>query len=234
MKLCIDTFNEEVLEEVLASGLIHGLTMNPLVMAEEGRTDYLDRVQRMSARVAGPVLVQVVSRDPGRMLEEARLLAGLGPRIHVKIAFDGAPAAGVIRRLHDEGITTAATIIYNALQAYLAAEAGASIVALFEGGLHGISKNPIAVDRSERPSIARAARQIVDRHGYSARVLVGAREPIQVVEAALAGAHLCTVKLPVFRDLFHDHETAFRIGAFTDAWRSVYGDHDWIDRPAER
>ena len=234
MKLCIDTFNEEILEEVLTSGLIHGLTMNPLVMAEEGRTDYLERVQRMSARVAGPVLVQVVSRDPERMLEEARLLAGLGPRIHVKIAFDGAPAAGVIRRLHDEGIKTAATIVYNALQAYLAAEAGASIVALFEGGLHGISKNPIAVDRSERPSIARAARRIVDRHGYSARVLVGAREPIQVVEAALAGAHLCTVKLPVFRDLFHDHETAFRIGAFTDAWRGVYGDRDWIDRPAGR
>ena len=230
MKLCIDTFNEEILEEVLGSGLIHGLTMNPLVMAEEGRTDYLDRVQRMSARVAGPVLVQVVSRDPARMLEEARLLAGLGPRIHVKIAFDGAPAAGVIRRLRDDGIKTAATIIYNALQAYLAAEAGAAIVALFEGGLHGISKNPIAVDRSERPSIARAARQIVDRHGYSARVLVGAREPIQVVEAALAGAHLCTVKLPVFRDLFHDHETAFRIQAFTDAWRGVYGDRDWIDR----
>ena len=234
MKLCIDTFNEEILEEVLTSGLIHGLTMNPLVMAEEGRTDYLERVQRMSARVAGPVLVQVVSRDPERMLEEARLLAGLGPRIHVKIAFDGAPAAGVIRRLHDEGIKTAATIVYNALQAYLAAEAGASIVALFEGGLHGISKNPIAVDRSERPSIARAARRIVDRHGYSARVLVGAREPIQVVEAALAGAHLCTVKLPVFRDLCHDHETAFRIGAFTDAWRGVYGDRDWIDRPAGR
>ena len=234
MKLCIDTFNEGVLEEVLASGLIHGLTMNPLVMAEEARTDYLDRVQRMSARVAGPVLVQVMSRDPGRMLEEARLLASLGPRIHVKIAFDGAPAAGVIRRLHDEGIKTAATIIYNALQAYLAAEAGASIVALFEGGLHGISKNPIAVDRSERPSIARAARSVVDRHGYSSRVLVGAREPIQVVEAALAGAHLCTVKLPVFRDLFHDHETAFRIGAFTDAWRGVYGDHDWIDRPTDR
>ena len=148
MKLCIDTFNEEVLDEVLGSGLIHGLTMNPLVMAEEGRTDYLDRVQRMSARVAGPVLVQVVSRDPERMLEEARLLAALEPRIHVKIAFDSAAAAGVVQRLHDEGIKTAATIIYNALQAYLAAAAGAAIVALFEGGLHGISKNPIAVERS--------------------------------------------------------------------------------------
>jgi len=76
MKLCIDTFNEEVLDEVLASGLIHGLTMNPLVMAEEGRTDYLDRVQRMSARVAGPVLVQVASRDPERMLEEAEMQRG--------------------------------------------------------------------------------------------------------------------------------------------------------------
>ena len=234
MKLCIDTFNEEVLDEVLASGVIQGLTMNPMVMAEEEPTDYYDRVQRMSARVAGPVLVQVISRDPERMLAEARLLASLEPRIHVKIAFDGPAAAGVIRRLHDEGIKTAATIIYNALQAYLAAAAGATIVALFEGGLHGISKNPIDVNRSERPSIARAAKRIIDQHGYASQVLVGAREPIQVVEAALAGADLCTVKLPLFRDLFHDHETVFRIQAFTDAWRAVYGDRDWIDREPER
>jgi transaldolase len=230
VKLCIDTFNEDVLAEVLESGLIYGLTMNPKVMAEEGETDYYDRLYRMSRKVEGPVSVQVISRDKQGMLEEGRVLSEINDNIHVKIALDSPTACSVINELNAQGIKTTATIIYNVAQAYLAAEAGASIVALFEGGLHGITKNPINLNESIRISMARPVKQIMDLHNYKTKVLVGAREPIQLVEAALAGVDLCTVKLPVFEQLFGDHETSFRINEFNSAWQEVYGDCNWLKR----
>lgn len=90
-----------------------------------------------------------------------------------------------------EGIKVNVTLCFSPTQALLAAKAGAWCVSPFIGRLDDISSNGMEV-----------IRQIVTiykTYDFKTFVLVtSVRHPQHVVEAALAGGHICTIPFGVF------------------------------------
>ena len=130
------------------------------------------------------------------MVAEGRDLAKIHDSVVVKIPLirDGIKAVG---RLASEGIRTNVTLCFSPLQALLAAKAGAYLISPFIGRLDDLSQDGM--------DLVREIVKIYDNYGYSTQVLAAsARGPLHVKEAALAGAHVCTLPYKVFDKMF-DH-----------------------------
>jgi transaldolase len=129
MKIFIDTANIEEIKKANDLGVICGVTTNPSLIAKEGR-DFKEVIKEITNIVDGPISGEVISMECDGMVVEAREIAKMHKNMIVKIPMceEGLKAVNI---LHKEGIKTNVTLIFSALQALLAARAGASYVSPF-------------------------------------------------------------------------------------------------------
>jgi transaldolase len=147
------------------------------------------------------------------MMKQARELAAYGDQVVVKLPLtkDGLKAC---KTCYDEGIATNVTLCFSASQALLAAKAGATYISPFVGRLDDISTNGMRLIED--------IVQIYDNYGFETQVLVASiRHPQHVVEAALAGAHVGTMPLPVLQQLFSHPLTDIGLEKFMADWKKV-------------
>jgi len=192
MKFFIDTGEVAEIREAQAQGLIDGVTTNPSLVAKSGRK-YRDLVVEICEIIDGPISAEVLSVDLAGMMDEGRAWAKLHPNIVVKIPLipDGLKA---VRLLTAEGIKTNVTLCFSASQALLAAKAGATYISPFIGRLDDISET--GMDLIEKIVT------IYHNYDYATQVLVASvRNPTHVVDAALAGADVCTIPFAVLAQL---------------------------------
>ncbi|MDE0125916.1 MAG: fructose-6-phosphate aldolase [Bryobacterales bacterium] len=195
MRIYIDSANLEEIQQAADFGIIDGVTTNPSLIAKEGR-DHHDQIRAICGILDGDISAEVVSTDTEGMVAEGRDLAKIHDSVVVKIPLirDGIKAVG---RLASEGIRTNVTLCFSPLQALLAAKAGAYLISPFIGRLDDLSQDGM--------DLVREIVKIYDNYGYSTQVLAAsARGPLHVKEAALAGAHVCTLPYKVFDKVF-DH-----------------------------
>ncbi|MDE0625639.1 MAG: fructose-6-phosphate aldolase [Bryobacterales bacterium] len=195
MRIYIDSANLEEIQQAADFGIIDGVTTNPSLIAKEGR-DHHDQIRAICGILDGDISAEVVSTDTEGMVAEGRDLAKIHDSVVVKIPLirDGIKAVG---RLASEGIRTNVTLCFSPLQALLAAKAGAYLISPFIGRLDDLSQDGM--------DLVREIVKIYDNYGYSTQVLAAsARGPLHVKEAALAGAHVCTLPYKVFDKMF-DH-----------------------------
>ena len=195
MRIYIDSANLEEIGRAAEFGIIDGVTTNPSLIAKEGR-DHHDQIRAICGILDGDISAEVVSTDTEGMVAEGRDLAKIHDSVVVKIPLirDGIKAVG---RLASEGIRTNVTLCFSPLQALLAAKAGAYLISPFIGRLDDLSQDGM--------DLVREIVKIYDNYGYSTQVLAAsARGPLHVKEAALAGAHVCTLPYKVFDKMF-DH-----------------------------
>lgn len=94
------------------------------------------------------------------------------------------------------------------------AKAGSTIVSPFVGRLDDISETGM--------DLIRDIVQIYKNYGYATEVLVASvRNPIHVKEAALAGAHICTMPFVVIQQLMKHPLTDKGIDQFLKDWEKV-------------
>ncbi len=94
-----------------------------------------------------------------------------------------------------EGIKVNTTLIFQANQAMLAGQAGATYVSPFVGRLDDIGQDGMAVVGD--------IVEIFDRYHFPTQVVAASlRHPLHVVQAAQAGAHIATMPYSVFRAMF--------------------------------
>ncbi|MGI6130436.1 MAG: transaldolase family protein [Bacillota bacterium] len=237
MRLCVDTFNVGVLEEAAKTGIVGGVTHNPVGVSKEGHIDYVENLLKLCAifdkyNIQGPINTELATQIPGeedvgRMVEDGLALASLDKRIHVKVALSGPAGIATIKKLGEQGVKTNATIVYNVVQALVAAEAGATIVSLFGGPLTDANCNPIG-PHSERMDIVGPVREIYDRYGYKTKILNVARRAIDVAESAIKGADMVTMQYDLFMALAKDPWTDGRLADFMAKWAAVHGTDNWI------
>jgi transaldolase len=144
------------------------------------------------------------------MLEEARELAQIHPHVVVKMPLteDGIRAT---KRVSEEGIKVNITLVFSPSQALVAAKAGAAYVSPFIGRLDDVSN--VGMD------IVRDIVGIYKNYSYSTQVLVASvRNPIHVVEAARAGAHIATIPYKVFKQLLKHPLTDIGLERFLADW----------------
>lgn len=212
MKLFIDTANINEIREANALGIIDGVTTNPSLIAREGR-DFVGVVKEICAIVDGPVSAEVVSLKADEMVAEARPLAKIHKNIVIKIPIipEGLKAAKVLSR---EGIKTNLTLCFSPAQALLAAKAGAAYVSPFIGRLDDIGQ--VGMD------LIRDIRTIYRNYGFSTQIIVASvRNPVHVLESALAGADIATVPYAVILQLVKHPLTDTGIERFLKDWQNV-------------
>lgn len=212
MKLFIDTANVDYIREANDLGVICGVTTNPSLIAKEGR-DFKEVVTEITSIVDGPISAEVVSMEAKGMVEEALELAAIHPNIVIKIPMcaEGLKATKI---LHEKGIKTNVTLIFSAVQALLAARAGATYVSPFLGRLDDIGQDGMILIED----IA----EIFDIHGIDTEIIAASiRHPVHVLEAAKAGAHIATVPYNILMQMINHPLTKSGIERFLKDWESV-------------
>ena len=85
MRLFADTANMEELKKMDAMGLLEGITTNPTIVSQAGKS-LTDTLKKLSLEFPDiEVFGQVVAKDTAAMVEEARKINQAGAHIVVKI-----------------------------------------------------------------------------------------------------------------------------------------------------
>jgi transaldolase len=212
MKIFIDTANLDDIREAAKLGILDGVTTNPtLVSREEGKFE--DIIKGICEIVDGPISAETVSLDTEGIVKEGRTLHKIHKNIVVKVPIttEGLKA---VKILESEGIRCNVTLVFNSMQALLAAKAGASFLSIFVGRLDDASHDGM---NSVRETVA-----IFGNYGIESEVIVASiRNPLHVVEAALAGAHIATIPFKVIEQLAKHPLTEIGIKKFLDDWEKV-------------
>ena len=209
MKFFIDTANISEIEAAYKMGVICGVTTNPSLVAKE-KKDFHEVIKQILGIVDGPISAEVLSDDAEGMIKEARVLAGLGKNVVVKIPMT-AEGLAAVSALHKEGIRTNVTLVFSANQALMAARAGASYVSPFVGRLEDIGQDGVSL-------IAEIA-EIFAIHGLDTEIIAASiRRPLHITECARAGAHIATVPYKILMQALHHPLTDAGIARFKKDW----------------
>jgi transaldolase len=212
MQFFIDTADIAEIKKALALGLCDGVTTNPSLVAKTGRS-FGDVLREIVDLVPGPISAEVTATDAEEMLKEARHYAKFGSQVVVKVPLivEGLRAVKV---LSEEGIKTNVTLCFSAVQALLAAKAGATYISPFVGRLDDVSQDGMAL-------IADIV-QIYRNYRFDTKVLVASvRHPIHVLEAAKLGADVATIPYPVIEQLAKHPLTDSGLKKFLADWEKV-------------
>jgi len=209
MKFFIDTANVDEIKEALSMGMVDGVTTNPSLIAREGRV-FEEVIKEISEIVDGPISAEVISLEAAGMVKEARELANIHKNIVIKVPMtvDGLKAT---RQLTEENIKTNVTLIFSPLQALMAAKAGATYVSPFVGRLDDLSQDGML--------LVEQIVEIFSNYAYDTEIIVASiRNPLHVLDAALAGADISTIPFKVLSKLAAHPLTDKGISAFLADW----------------
>jgi len=212
MKFFIDTANISQIKEAAAMGLLDGVTTNPSLVAKEGK-NFLELLNEIVKIVDGPISAEVVSTDYDGIIKEAEELSKIHKNIVIKVPLikEGIKA---VKTLSSKGIKTNVTLCFSPTQALLAAKAGATYISPFVGRLDDISTNGM--------ELIRQIVTIYKNYNFKTEVLVASvRHPLHVVEAAMLGAHVCTMPFDVIEKLFNHPLTENGLEKFLNDWKKL-------------
>ncbi|MEC2868319.1 fructose-6-phosphate aldolase [Bacillus bombysepticus] len=212
MKFFIDTANINEIKEANALGVLAGVTTNPSLVAKEG-VDFHERIREICNVVEGPVSAEVISLEADKMIEEGKELAKIAPNVVVKVPMttEGLKA---VKAFSDLGIRTNVTLVFSAVQALLAARAGATYVSPFLGRLDDIGHNGM--------DLIRQIAEIFAIHGIETEIIAASvRHSVHVTDAALNGAHIATIPANVIASLVKHPLTDQGIEKFLADWEKA-------------
>jgi transaldolase len=201
VKLFTDGADRAQIVEMARHPWIAGFTTNPSLLKKAGVSDYADYARGLVAAVPDRhISFEVFSDDLPEMVAQARVIAGWGKNVYVKLPVTNTrdePLFEAVRTLSREGVKINMTAIFTGDQAARAVDAldgGApACVSVFAGRLadFGIDYRPImrgAVDR------ARKTRNVEI-------IWASTREVFNVVEADEMGCHIITAPADVLKKL---------------------------------
>jgi transaldolase len=275
MKIFIDTADIDEIKEAFSWGIVDGITTNPSLIKKaveklkakgknQGMEEYITDILRIAGEKC-PVSLEVIGTTADEMYNEAKKLhtrfnktAG---NVVIKIPVNPATGANdknrfdglkAIKRLHNEGIKTNATLIMTPEQAILAAKAGAEYASPFagriddmlrkKGGIEGdkedyfnavglISKDTRMMLNDEGIvsgiDLIRHITETFSKHKYTTEIISASlRNARQVREAALVGTHIATVPFPVLNQMIAHPKTYEGMIAFkndvVEEYRKVF------------
>ena len=213
MKFFVDTADVAEIRELFETGLLDGVTTNPSLILKAGRP-IADVIAEICDIVPGPVSAEVAAIDLDGMLAEGRKLAGIAPNVAIKVplTLDGLKAC---RAFADEGRMVNVTLCFTAVQALLAAKAGAAFISPFVGRL-----DDIGIDGME---LIEEIRTIYDNYPALATQILAAsvRTGNHVKLAAMAGADVATVPPSVLKGLVKHPLTDKGLETFVADWKKA-------------
>ena len=202
MQIFIDSANLIEIEKWMEMGVADGVTTNPTVMLKDGVHD-LEQGAKAIAKLIHPrpLSVEVTTDDLEGMLKQARQLARWADNIVIKVpqtTSQGLPCYGVMHKLEGEGIKVNATVALSIGQVFIAAKAGATYISIFAGR--------VTDEGGDAAELISNATGWLENWDYKSRIIVGSIRSVgDVIQAALAGAHIITIP-PQFISKMVDHQ----------------------------
>ena len=214
MKIFLDTANVNEIKEGVALGVVDGVTTNPSLAAKE-KKPFRPLVEEICRIVPGDVSLEVVATDFEGMIKEGQELAQVAPNVVVKVPLtsDGLKA---VKYLTGKGLRVNQTLCFSATQALLSAKAGAYYISPFLGRLDDIAA--VGMD------LIRDICEIYRVQGFKTQVLAASiRNPLHVIDAAKAGAHVATMPFSVLQQLMKHPLTDIGLKKFLEDWEKSGG-----------
>jgi transaldolase len=211
MKLFVDTGSIKEIEAIASLGILDGVTTNPSLLAKEAG-DFHANLKKICDIVKGPVSGEVTATDLAGMMRQGHEIAKIDPHMVVKVPLtrDGIRAC---KALSGEGFHVNVTLVFSAAQALLAAKAGATFVSPFVGRLDDIASGGM--------DLIRDIVGIYDNYEFTTEVLVAScRHPMHIIEAARAGADICTCPPSVIDALYNHPLTTSGLEKFLKDWEA--------------
>ncbi|MBS6580845.1 MAG: fructose-6-phosphate aldolase, partial [Clostridiales bacterium] len=199
-------------------GIICGVTTNPSLIAKEGRV-FEEVIAEIASIVDGPISgeVKATTTDAETMIKEGIAISKIHQNMVVKIPMT-AEGLKATKALSAMGIKTNVTLVFSAAQALLAARAGATYVSPFLGRLDDISTPGMDLIRTIADIFAMY--DDIDTQIIAASV----RNPIHVIDCALAGADIATVPYNVLMQMVKHPLTDQGIEKFKKDYIAVFGE----------
>ncbi len=209
MKFFIDTANLDEIKDANDMGMVDGVTTNPSLIAREDG-EFKQIITDICKIIEGPVSAEVISLEYDGMVSEARELAKIADNITVKIPMT-VPGLKAVKTLSSDGIKTNVTLVFSALQALMAAKAGATFASPFVGRLDDLAQ--------EGMGLIEEIAQIYANYEFDTQIIVASvRSPLHVLDSALIGADIATIPYNVLKKLASHHMTDKGIDAFMADW----------------
>lgn len=214
MKIFLDTADLSEIRRAADAGLIDGITTNPSLLASAGGDrEPAELFREIAEIVDGPVSAEVVATDTPAMVEEGKRLAALHENIVVKVPLTEA-GLRACRQLREAGIRVNVTLCFSAVQALLAAKAGATFISPFVGRLDDVGQDGM--------ELVAEIREIYDEYGIETEILAASlRHPKHVLHAALIGADCATLPPKVLYQLLKHPLTDVGLERFLADWDTL-------------
>ncbi len=213
MKFFVDTADVAEIKALKSYGMLDGVTTNPSLILKSGR-DFLEVIKEICTLLPNlPVSAEVVSTGYNGMVEEGRKLAKIADNVVVKLPLteEGLKAC---KTFSSENIKTNVTLCFSAVQALLAAKAGATYISPFVG-----RHDDVGFDGMQ---LIEDIRIIYDNYGYETQILVASvRHPVHILDAARIGADVCTVPPATIKQLFKHPLTDAGLQKFLEDWQKT-------------
>ncbi|UJS25013.1 fructose-6-phosphate aldolase [Thiothrix winogradskyi] len=213
MKFFVDTGDINEISTLVETGMVDGVTTNPSLVASSGK-DFVALVRDICQLVPGHVSAEVLATDVTTMLKEAEVLRTIADNVCIKVPLtvDGLKAC---KALSAEGTAVNVTLCFSAVQALLAAKAGATYVSPFIGRLDDVGESGMQL-----------IRDIVNMYdnypNLHTQVLAASiRSPSHVLESAMAGAHVATLPPKIIWQLYNHPLTDKGLAAFLKDWEKT-------------
>jgi transaldolase len=172
---------------------ISGFTTNPTLMWKAGLTDYSDFARRLLERITRhPISFEVFADDAEEMRRQARVIAGWGENVYVKIPItstSGESMAPLVNELSESGVKVNVTALFTTAQVELVTaavkEGAPSYLSVFAGRIADVGIDPL-------PIIARSVDIMVDAP-RAELIWASPREVLNLVQADSVGCHIITM-----------------------------------------
>ncbi|MEF2548509.1 fructose-6-phosphate aldolase [Aurantimonas sp. E1-2-R+4] len=212
MKFFVDTADIAEIKELADTGLLDGVTTNPSLIMKANRP-MKEVVAEICAAVDGPVSAEVTAVETDAMIREGKILAAIADNVCIKLPLT-LPGLKACKALTGEGFLVNVTLCFSAVQALLAAKAGATFISPFIGRLDDINIDGMGLIAD--------IRRIYDNYGFDTEILAASvRTMNHVREAALLGADVATVPPATLKGLVKHPLTDKGLEAFLADWKKT-------------
>jgi transaldolase len=201
VKLFADGADKTGMLEMYRQPYIKGFTTNPTLMRKAGITDYEAFARDiLSAIPDRPISLEVFADDFSNMERQARIIAGWGSNVYVKIPITntkGESSAALVERLSHEGVKVNVTALLTLAQVRTVTAAirgGApACVSVFAGRIADTGCDPVPV--------MAAAVEILRGVADAELIWASPRELLNVFQAEAVGCHIITATSDVLKKL---------------------------------
>lgn len=210
MKFFVDGADVQEIKTLSEMGMVNGITTNPSIIAKTGKK-FFKVIEDLCSLTSGPVSAEITALDAKTMVQEGKKLSAIAKNVCIKVPLteEGLKACYQLRQ---EDIMVNVTLCFSALQAVMAAKAGATFISPFIGRLDDIGHNGL--------QLIEEICQIYDQYPeFSTEVLAASiRNPFHIREVAFMGVDVVTAPASVIRSMIKHPLTEKGLDDFLKDW----------------